>query len=347
MNSTKKKSIYPLKFIPSYKEKVWGGENWIISGFCEDSSVIAEGFLADNNLYDVIETYMGEIVGEDHYKLFGNEFPLLIKELNIQERLSLQVHPDDETAFDLHNSYGKSEAWYILDAEPGAKIYMGFNRDIDPNEFYRRAKEGTLEEVLNVVTPHKGDFFYIEAGIVHSAGGGIRVAEIQQLSDVTYRIYDWGREKDPKTAREMHLELAFSCINYSKYDESKYFVKAGTTDHQEKNGTSRSAHLTRNEHFRITYMNLSDTLHVYTDQFKSFILYYCISGGISIRIKQENSDDIYTAKAGEWILVPAGLKDFYLSPEGDKAEYLETYIEVNEEEKDNYINEESGKDKKD
>lgn len=337
MESKKKKNIYPIKFTPVYKEKVWGGESWILSGFEEDSSSIAEGFLANNNIYDVIETYMGEIVGEDHYKFYGNEFPLLIKELNIQERLSVQVHPDDETAFDLHNSYGKSEAWYIIDAEPGAKLYMGFNRDIEPNEFYQRAKDCTLDEVLNVITPKKGDFFYIEAGIVHAAGGGVKIAEVQQLSDVTYRIYDWGREKDPKTAREMHLDLAFSCINYSKYDAAKYFVPAGTVDHKEEKGFSDATHLTKNEHFNITHMNLSDMLHVYPDQFKSFILYYCIDGELIFEVTNENKAEKYSAKKGEWILIPAGLKDFMLSPKGEKAELLEVYTEVNEEDIDNYI----------
>ena len=143
-----KKTIYPYKFVPVLKERVWGGnklvneygkqtdikgpvgESWELSGFEDDSSVVAEGYMEGNPIYDIIETYMDEIVGEDNYKRFGNEFPLLVKLLDIQERLSLQVHPDDETAFDRHNSWGKSEAWYILDAAPGAKVYMKFKRDI-------------------------------------------------------------------------------------------------------------------------------------------------------------------------------------------------------------------------
>ena len=226
-----KKAVYPIKFIPQSKERVWGGrrlaaqfhkpfdpdavigESWEVSGFEDDSSVIENGWLEDNPLFDVIETYMDEIVGEDNYKRFGNEFPILVKLLDIQERLSVQVHPDDETAFDRHNSYGKTEAWYVLEADPTARIYMGFNRDLDAREFLDRCAAGTLEEVLNVVTPKKGDFFFIEAGTVHSAGGGLVIAEIQQLSDVTYRIYDWGRENNPATARQMHVDLTAQALS--------------------------------------------------------------------------------------------------------------------------------------
>lgn len=140
--------------------------------------MVENGWLQDNPLFDVIETYMDEIVGEDNYKRFGNEFPVLVKLLDINERLSVQVHPDDETAFDRHNSYGKNEAWYVLEADPTARIYMGFNKDMDAREFLERCAAGTLEEVLNEVTPKKGDFFFIEAGTVHSAGGGLVIAEI-------------------------------------------------------------------------------------------------------------------------------------------------------------------------
>ena len=173
-----KKAIYPIKFIPQPRERVWGGrrlaaqfhkpfdpdavigESWEVSGFEDDSSVIENGWLEDNPLFDVIETYMDEIVGEDNYKRFGNEFPVLVKLLDIQERLSVQVHPDDETAFDRHNSYGKTEAWYVLEADPTARIYMGFNKDLDMHEFLDRCAAGTLEEVLNVVRLllHRGGY---------------------------------------------------------------------------------------------------------------------------------------------------------------------------------------------
>jgi mannose-6-phosphate isomerase len=340
-----KKQLYPLKFIPVSKEKVWGGdklarnfgkpfesnnpigESWEICGFEEDSSVIAEGFLENNSLYDILETYMGEIVGEEHYKYFGNEFPLLIKLLDIKDLLSVQVHPDDETAFDRHNSYGKNEAWYILDSEPDAIVYMGFNRDITPTEFYERCKAGTLEEVLNKYHPQKGDFFYIEAGIVHSAGHGLVIAEVQQLSDVTYRIYDWGRENNPATARELHLDLAFDCINYKKYDKEKYFVPSG------------GIHLAKNKYFNINSYELTDSLHIYTEKFQSFILYFCVEGAAKITPDSFGSttNNEYNFSKGEWILIPAEYEDFVISSTVKGTKILETYIEIPQEEPDSYI----------
>lgn len=356
------KKLYPIKFVPTPRERVWGGkklatkygkpfdtekvigESWEVVGFEQDSSIIADGFLADNSLFDVIETYMDEMVGDDLYKYFGNEFPLLIKLLDIQDRLSIQVHPDDITAFDRHNSYGKTEAWYVLEADPDARVYMGFNRDVDPNEFYQRCKDETLEEVLNVYHPHKGDFFYIEAGIIHSAGGGLVIAEVQQLSDVTYRIYDWGREHNPATARQMHLDLAFDCINYHKYDESKYYVPSDKV--------TPGKVLNRNPYFTVTPLDLRDTLHIYPPQYESFILYFCISGTAGIRTSGNNNDksgapvtgnseELYSFSKGEWILIPASIPDFYLhSISPDPAQVLEIYVEK-QEEKDNYVDDET------
>ncbi len=340
------KKLYPLKFIPIPKERVWGGndlsekldkpfdknkiigESWEISGFENESSIIANGFLENNTLYDIVETYMDDIVGEDHFKYYGNEFPLLIKILDIKDKLSLQVHPDDETAFDRHNSYGKNEAWYVLESSSDAKIYMGFNRDIAPGEFYERCKNETLEEVLNIYHPKKGDFFFIESGTVHSAGGGLVIAEVQQLSDVTYRIYDWGREHNPSTAREMHLEMAFDTINYSKYDPVNNFSPAQIRS--ESNTT-----LVQNDYFTITELKTKDPLHIYTSQYESFILYFCVDG--KAKIQKDNSD--FSISKGEWVLVPASYQDFYLSPEnkGNEATLLEIYIRKRQEIEDRYI----------
>lgn len=345
--SQNNKHLYPLKFTPVAAKRPWGnnrlatswnkpfnpdetlGESWEVSGFAEDSSVVAEGYLAENALYDILETYMGDIVGEDLYKFYGNEFPLLIKLLDVQEKLSLQVHPDDETAFDRHDCYGKTEAWYILHAEPGSKIYMGFNRDMDPNEFYQRCKEGRVLDVLNVVEPKAGDFFFIEAGTVHSAEGGIVIAEVQQLSDVTYRLYDWGRELNPATRRETHLELAFDCINYKAYDPEKYFVPA----------EQKEPLLTQNRYFTINRLDLQNSYHIYTDQYQSFILYFAIDGEAVIASPNGKPGPEYRIQRGEWILIPAAYPDFILSGATPNTQVLEVCIRP-EEEKDTYLPEE-------
>ncbi len=344
------KAIYPYKFIPIAHRRVWGGNQliakygkelneqgpigdcWEIAGFEDNSTEVAEGFLAGNDLYDIIETYMDEIVGEDNYKRFGNEFPILVKTLDIQGRISVQVHPDDETAFDRHNSYGKSEAWYIMDAQPGSKIYMGFNKDITATELLERCASGTLEEVLNVYHPRKGDFFYIPSGTIHSAGDGLIIAEVQQLSDATYRVYDWGRENNPATAREMHQDLALCCIDYSKYDESKYYTRAADYDHAAREIPPRK--LLSSPYFTVTEHFLNDAQHIYTDKFESFILYTCTSGEATISL--EGSKEEYSLKTGEWIMIPAGMKDFMLKPNAKDTRVLEVYIEKSEDH-DDYV----------
>ncbi len=350
------KAIYPYKFVPIPKERVWGGsrlvsdygkefeaqgnigESWEISGFEKDSSVVAEGFLAKNQLYDIIETYMDEIVGEDNYKRFGNEFPLLVKMLDVHNRLSVQVHPDDDTAFDRHNSYGKCEAWYVLEAAPEAKVYIGFKREVSAEEFLERCTSETLEEVLNVYTPKKGDFFFIPSGTIHSAGNGLILAEIQQLSDVTYRIYDWGREHNPVTAREMHQDLALCCIDYGRYDEAKYFIPADsfTFDGRQHKETP-PRRLVSNEYFTITEHYLSDAMHIYTEKFESFILYTCTAG--SAVIVPDGDKKEYSLKVGEWIMIPAGMKDFMIRPTDSGTKILEVHIEKAED-IDGYVDEE-------
>ncbi len=335
------KAIYPYKFIPIPKERVWGGshlaayygkdfetcdrigESWDICGFEDESSQVADGFLANNRLYDIVETYMDEVVGEDHYKRFGNEFPILVKTLDVQDRLSVQVHPDDDTAFDRHDSYGKNEAWYVLDAQPGAKIYMGFNKDLSVAEFLERCAAGTLEEVLNVYTPKKGDFFYIPTGTVHAAGGGVVLLEIQQLSDITYRIYDWGRENNPATAREMHQDLALCCIDYAKYNEAELYKPAQPVAVGAREIPPRR--LVANRYFTVSEHYLSDGMHIYTDKFESFILYTCTSGSALIRPDGDKKE--YTLGVGEWIMIPAGMKDFMLLPTAKDTRVLEVYIE--------------------
>ena len=170
--------------------------------------------------------------------------------------------------------------------------------------------------------PKKGDFFYIEPGTIHSAGNGLVIAEIAQICDVTYRLYDWGRENNPNTARQMHHELAFDCINYAKYDAEKFFIPA---EHRHEQHI-----LTDNTHFKVTSLDLKDPLHIYTDKYESFILYYCIEGAAQI------GQDGESISQGEWVLIPAGYKDFILSPSQEGTKLLEVYI-VKQEDTDSYI----------
>lgn len=417
------KKLYPFKFIPAASRRPWGGtalaerlgkvfvecdedgnetvldrnqlvgESWEIADMGIEDSVVRDGWLAGNTLSELMETYLEKVVGEDVYNYYGRQFPLLIKYLDIKGKLSVQVHPDDEIAAERYDSLGKAEIWYVMDADPGAKVYMGFNRDLTAQEFYDRCNNGTVEEVLNVIYPKKGDAIYIAPGTVHAAEGGLLIAEIQESSDMTFRLYDWGREYDPATARQMHLEEAIDLINYSRFDfsqyrkgplwgdeasyepckvpESFYAIHCNCTDEHcncgdehcncgeehcecgcedghcdcedghchchEKNDTHHHHHhhvdqvaevLVESPQFNVTKIRLSDPLHIYTEQFATFIIYMCIEGAASVQVPVEDESgkkgmDNYVLAAGETILIPAQMKDFYLVPDDRSTILLE------------------------
>ena len=217
--------MYPFKFNPILKSTIWGGEkiipfkhlnieqpqvgeSWEISNVPGDESVVANGTEAGKNLSQLVKEYKGSLVGESNYQRFGDNFPLLIKFIDACDDLSIQVHPDDELAKKRHNSMGKTEMWYVLDCEPGAFLYYGFDHEISKAEFEERIKNNTLTEVLNAVPVHKGDCFFIPAGTLHAICKGIVIAEVQQNSNVTYRVYDYGRVGADGKPRALHVEKA-------------------------------------------------------------------------------------------------------------------------------------------
>ena len=323
------------------------GESWEIADMGIEDSVVSEGWLAGNTLSELMETYLEKVVGEEVYNYYGRQFPLLIKFLDIHGKLSVQVHPDDEIAAERYDSLGKAEIWYVMDAEPGAKVYMGFNREVSAQEFYDRCHNGTVEEVLNVIYPKKGDSIYVAPGTVHAAEGGLLIAEIQESSDLTFRLYDWGREFDPATARQTHLEEAIDLINYGKFDESLYkkgplWEEECSCGHEHHHHHDEVAEkLVETPQFNVTKINLTDPLHIYTEQFASFIIYMCVEGEASVQVPVENEAgekgmENYVIKAGETILVPAQMQDFYLVPR-DRSTVLIEAVTRPEEDLDEYI----------
>ena len=348
------KKLYPLKFIPVASRRPWGGsalvselgkkfvesddhgnetvlgvdvqvgESWELADMGIEDSVVAEGWLAGNTISEIMETYLERIVGENVYNFYGRQFPLLIKFLDINDRLSVQVHPDDEVAAERYDSLGKAEIWYVMDAKPGAKIYCGFTREVSAQEFYDRCKNGTVDEILNVIYPKKGDALYIVPGTVHAADGGLLIAEIQESSDMTFRLYDWGREFDPATARKTHLEEAIDLIDYRPFDRDLYRkgplwgeeashepcrmhecgcddCHCGEGDHDchchdevhECHCHNEHIHhdeggvvetLVESPQFNVSKLKLSDPLHIYTEKFESFIIYICLEGAASIQV---------------------------------------------------------------
>ena len=370
-----KKQLYPLKFIPIASRRVWGGnslikvlgkdfveadedgnevhltendligESWELADMGEQDSLVSNGWLAGNSIGDIMETYLDRITGDSAYAWFGRQFPLLIKFLDIHQKLSVQVHPDDKVAEQRYDSLGKAEIWYILDAEPDAKVYMGFKRETSAQEFYDACKAGTAHELLNVIHPKKGDAIFITPGTVHAAEGGILVAEIQESSDLTFRLYDWGRENNPATARKMHLEEAIDLINFDKYDPSLYHP-ASSMDDTKVNNT-----LVRCPQFTVNKLNLRDALRFSPEQFVSYIVYVCVSGSASINVPKvpvfddskaavafgTDAMDIYAFRKGDTILVPADMPDFYLVPTAPGTVLLEATDGLRED-VDEYIN---------
>lgn len=404
------KKLYPLKFIPVASERPWGGsalvktlgkrfivsdedgnetllgadkkigESWELADMGVEDSVVAEGWLAGNTISELMETYLENIVGEDVYHYYGRQFPLLIKFLDINDRLSVQVHPDDEVAAERYDSLGKAEIWYIMDAQPGARIYAGFNRDITAQELYDRCRQGTVEEVLNVIYPKKGDALFITPGTVHAADGGILVAEIQESSDMTFRLYDWGREFNPATARPLHLDEAIDIIDYRAFDAGLFrkgplwgeeashracHTEAEHCDcgchedgrechchedghechchkhqsHSDGNGIAET--LVECPEFCVSELNLSDSLHIYTEKFGSFIIYICTEGAASLQVPSTQEDgkaymQNYEISKGETVLVPADMDDFFLVPRDRETVLLEAVCRPVEE-MDGYI----------
>lgn len=364
------KKLYPLKFIPVPSRRPWGGsalvnelgkhfvevdedgnetvlgsdvligESWELADMGIEDSVVENGWLAGNTISELMETYLERIVGEDVYNYFGRQFPLLIKFLDINDKLSVQVHPDDEIAAERYDSLGKTEIWYIMDVKPGAKIYCGFNRDTTACEFYERCKNGTVEELLNVIYPKKGDVIFLTPGTVHAADGGLLIAEVQESSDMTFRLYDWGREFQPETARQMHIEEAIDIIDYKAFSPSIY--RKGplwAEESQEEDHVIQE--LVECPQFNVSKIKLADPLHIYTEKFESFIIYICIEGAASIQVPstKENGEaymENYEFKKGETILVPADMPDFFLVPR-DRDTILLEAVTRPEEALDAYI----------
>lgn len=322
----KKSSLYPLKFTPILKEKIWGGnkldqilnkncgnhigESWEISGVKNNISIISNGFYKGKSLEWLIENFSENLLGLDVFQKYGNVFPLLFKFIDARENLSIQVHPDDALAKSKHNSFGKTEMWYVLNSDSKAELIVGFKKKTSAEEFLKALSEKKIADLLNHESVERGDAFIIKPGTVHAIGAGVLLAEIQQTSDITYRIYDWDRLDNNGELRELHTDSALEIINFSSSKSKLDYVqqmnipvRVGETDFFEVNKISLSRNFSRN-------LDFSD----------SFKVYMCISGEAII----ENNDFAETIKNGETILIPAQLKKLKFKTSG--ASFLEVFI---------------------
>jgi len=323
--------LYPLKFKPILHEKIWGGnrlkellnkdidnlpncgESWEISSVEGKISEVNNGYLQGNNLQELIEVYMGDLVGEKIYKKYGIEFPLLIKFIDAQADLSIQVHPNDELSKKRHNAYGKTEMWYVVNTENGSLINSGFNQPVTREKYLEYLENGKLTDLLCYEKAAPGDVFFIPAGRVHAIGKGILLAEIQQTSDVTYRIYDYDRKDGNGNKRELHTDLALDAIDFTYQDEYKTKYKA------EKN---RSSEIISCDYFTTNILDFTEKLEKDYHHFDSFIVYMTLEGQFNIEYEGGNEK----VNKGETVLLPASLESVRLKPETESAKVLEIYI---------------------
>jgi mannose-6-phosphate isomerase len=321
--------LYPLKFSPILKDKIWGGtklenifgkatesdklgESWELSGIENDESVVVNGFLAGNNLTELIEIYMGDLVGDKVYDTYGLSFPLLFKLIDANENLSIQVHPGDEVAAERHNSFGKTEMWVVLNADKGAELIIGFTKDCTQEEYVAALDNGEVESLLQRVPVQKGDVFFIPAGLVHAIGKGVVVAEIQQSSDITYRIYDYKRVDDNGNERELHTEQALDVIDFSASKNPKTVYSPIL---------NQITPLVDCEYFTTNMIKFDQPLTRNYGTIDSFVAYMSLDGSFIVEV----DDDKVIVNKGDTILIPACINEVGLIPH-NLATILEVYI---------------------
>jgi mannose-6-phosphate isomerase len=319
--------LYPLKFHPILKEKIWGGtklktilnkksdapnvgESWEISDVNNDTSIVSNGELKGSTLKQILSSYQEELIGKKNFKVFGEQFPLLIKFIDAKEDLSIQLHPNDELAAKRHNSFGKTEMWYVMQADEGANLIVGFNQKVTSELYLKHLKDKTLPEILNFEKVTEGDAYFIEVGRVHAIGAGVMLAEIQQTSDITYRVYDWDRKDDNGNVRELHNNLAIDAIDFGMDDNFRLSYN------EEENHSNK---IVVCPYFTTNIIKLTKTISK-ENTFDSFIIYICVEGAADI-IMDNFSETIIK---GETILIPAAIKHFKL--ESNNAKLLEVYV---------------------
>ena len=315
--------LYPLFFKPISKQRLWGGrklmdflnkpfdgneigESWELSAISGDVSVVSDGPLKGKQINELIEIYKADLVGKSVYKRFGNDFPILIKYIDAQKDLSVQLHPHDYLAKERHNSFGKNEMWYIMDADPKAQLIMGFSKDIDKNEYQSYLKNGNIEDLLHYDGVKRGDTFFIRTGTVHAIGAGILLAEIQQSSDITYRIFDWNRKDKGGNARELHTELALGAIDFVKRNDHKvtYTVES-----------NQRSLLVDSPYFKTEIIKVEKEIRIQTAQLDTFVVLMAVQGDNQISVNNTK----YALSFGSTVLLPACLTEFSIQAEQSKV----------------------------
>ena len=309
-------SLYPLLFRENRKTLVWGTEDWDVSAVPQSESVVSNGAWAGMLLTNVIDRFPVELLGASVAERYHNQLPLLAKIIDARQDLSIQVHPGDEMAMREHGKMGKSEMWYILDAKPGAALYAGFRKHITPSEYRQRVTDGTITDVLARHTVQPGDVFYLPSGRVHAICGGIRLAEIQQSSDVTYRIFDYNRPGLDGKPRQLHTELAAQAIDYRvERDYRTSYPKP----------YNRAVLVVNTPFFSVRVLEFTDRFHRNLLKYGSFIITMSIQGDCTLRIR--STGDQILLREGHGALIPAAVADYDLIPVDGRSRILDAFID--------------------
>ncbi|NTV83156.1 MAG: mannose-6-phosphate isomerase [Bacteroidales bacterium] len=323
-------ALYPLKFKPVFDDRIWGGEKirthlgldfapltrcaeaWVLSGYEGKQTIVSNGFLEGNEINELIEVYMDDLVGGKVFETTGETFPLLIKFIDSREWLSIQVHPDDELAHKRNLPNGKSEMWYVLDADENAQLIAGFNRKVTQKQYLEHIQKKTLPEIMNYEKVHPGDVFFMPAGRIHALGPGVLLTEIQQTSDTTYRIYDWDRKDAEGKERELHTEQALAAIDFNIHSDYKTIYKPRLNE---------SVGLVDCPYFTTNLMELAQPLRKNYEELDSFVIYICLEGGMKIKCGDHSEGMV----KGEVVLIPAIYDKVEIFPER-KVKFLEVFI---------------------
>ena len=326
--------LYPLKFNPIFKDKIWGGrkikevlgmdygplpncgEVWLLSGIWDEQSTIANGDFEGDEINDLVETFMGDLVGESVFDKYGEQFPLLLKIIDANDWLSIQVHPDDELAEKRGLGNGKTEMWYVMQADENAELVMGFNREMTRMDYVKVMKNNTLRDVLNYEQVKAGDVFFIPAGRVHALGPDIMVAEIQQTSDTTYRIYDWDRINEAGMSRELHIPQSFEAIDFGIPDQYKIEVP---------DVMNKTVPVVDCQYFVTNLLQLQGEMEKDYSNLDSFVILIALEGNFSL--KWENG--AIFVNQGECVLIPNLIKKVSIRAE-KYCKLLEVYCQLDE-----------------
>ncbi len=325
-------NIGPLRFKPYFKPVLWGGsriasfkgiepndepvgESWEISGLEGFLSCVAEGEYAGETIESMLHKYGNDILGRSNYRIYGDKFPLLVKFIDASKDLSIQVHPDDFLARERHGCWGKTELWYTLDPEPGAYVYSGLQSSITPSQLKEHISNNTFSDVLAKFAPRRGDLFYLPAGRIHSIGAGNMILEIQQTSDITYRVYDYNRIDLNGKKRELHIDLALDAIDFRVHEDYMRHIEPLV---------NREIVLKECPYFTATLITLDSRMRLQIARYNSFRIIVVTRGNGDI---VDNMSNRMAVRQGDTILIPANTRWIDIVPQSVDIEIVTAYIQ--------------------